>query len=367
MDFTDKLHTDIRRVDITEDRISEKGQEAVKIIIIRATTNSLTTSSRISLYGEIDWRWKVTGKGPYVGTLPKRIGKLLYKRHGIKLSSDVMAEIGTAGSMHASHVRSYYMRFDRTFEWQRGTFGDRSSCFFTCRDRARESMRNGGCWAVQMFTPTEDSGDFEHEGVALRGLARAWMKVQEDDMLIWNGYGLDTREVAKILAEIWGLHYAKVRITDNDQPDGLVWINDDGKGYILTERAEVCDGEENYDLMLEPYHHCDNCESESWWREDEMSPINGHLYCPSCMEVACECEECDEFYFGDAYELHDGTQLCPSCYERLGAFFCYQCNQYFLPEDRSDLRDEYGFRVCNHCAPNYVPREAEEREVEHVA
>ncbi|KKK49685.1 hypothetical protein LCGC14_3132550, partial [marine sediment metagenome] len=63
------------------------------------------------------WDWKVSGKGEYIGTLPKRIGKLVWQARKVKLSPAQLTEIGNIGAAYSGKHFSYYFDIVDHITW----------------------------------------------------------------------------------------------------------------------------------------------------------------------------------------------------------------------------------------------------------
>jgi hypothetical protein len=139
------------------------------------------------------WEWKVAGKGEYVGALPKRIGKLVYQCRGVKLSPQQLSELGNIGAEHSGRHCKYWFDVVDRIDWGRTDFGQPSDCcFWGCHASAKDMILSNGGGAIRFF-----------HGKGYRvahGFARAWLAPWKDCWIVFNGYGLETLPIARILA-----------------------------------------------------------------------------------------------------------------------------------------------------------------------
>lgn len=341
-------------------------------------------SLNLSIYGHLpsDWRWewRVGGKGEYVGTFPKRVAKLVRAIYGRKLSAEELGLLGSKVAPHVGKVDGFTFRFTRHFDWDAGDYGDKGSCFWGCRSAARAMLADNGALAVQ----------FRRDG---RGYARAWVAPQDSQsVVIFNGYGLETLEVARILSHYWGLYYKRCHLSNNGSDTGTLWINGPGAGFLIAPPDRFDDTTPRIDLewdepetcihcdctydedsgawfgnewvceecLGERYFLCSDC--EEWAHNDNSYSVAGDRYvCGSCYFNYTPCHRCDvEFTQNELTEGPDGRYRCEGCHDDVVGT-CNECNKEFL---RNDLTEgPNGADYCEDCYTAIFPQCKECNEV----
>jgi hypothetical protein len=328
------------------------------------------------------WDWKVGGKGEYIGTIPKRIGKLVWQARGIKLSAEQLTELGNIGAAHSGrHCKYWFDIVDHT-DWGRTDFGQPSDCcFWGCHASAKDMILENGGGAIRFFHNESYSVEV--------GFARAWLAPWEDCWIVFNGYGLETLPIARILAaQLNHSYYRRIALKNNGCSDGDLWING-GAGYLVGPqesvlrwksidleweeesqlKCECCDcnitaeehwhspsGEDYCEYCYdENVFHCGEC-GEDYWIEGQSSPTpDGELRCRSCWEESCfECEDCGENTWKRNEVLNsDGESFCGECYYERFAH-CDDCCEE-LPINDAICRDNGCY--CTGCSENHPEKE----------
>lgn len=264
------------------------------------------------------WQWRniVSGKGDYVGSFVKRIRKYLRKEKNKEFTH--AGELGSLIGQYSSWHNCYNFRFSAD-EWNEGDFGDDGSCFFGCRAKAPARIFDSVGGAVQFF-------DAEH-----KGFARCWIKPIGEQLVLFNAYGLELLTIARIVSGYLGLSYRRVRICNNDETQGLIWINGNG-GFVIAQDVSVYseDGESRIDLRIETGPQCCNC--EAYLDEGDEICEGDSVYCEDChSELFTTCDDCEDIYSRadlNNITLDDGEDrsVCNSC--RDDYHECQCCNRY---------------------------------------
>ena len=327
----------------------------------RRPARYLRTIGRKGGYLPDDWGWvaKVGGKAEYVGTFAKRVGKYAHKRD-IKLDSDFLGEIGSLVAQYTAKQTAYEFDFTNSFDWEAGDYGDHGSCFWGCRSGARAMLESNSGRAIRFYK----------EG---RGYARAWLAPYENGWVCFNGYGIDTITIAQVLATHLGQTYKRVRLENNGEESGTLWING-GVGYFIGEEDAVqynehidlewddedganrcynCGNEgdilinDSYyceDCACELFSHCDHC--GEWVDNDDITQVEDNYYCDHCRNRLCtQCHECNEWVMDGNTTDVDGDAVCNSCLENGEIPFCEHCGTY--TREGSEIDNEW---YCNDCA-----------------
>lgn len=315
------------------------------------------------------WVWKVEGKGEYVGTFPKRLGKF-YFQNGIKCPPQFLSQIGNIAREHSAHLDLYTFEFTAKIDWQAGDFGDSGSCYWGGNAGAIAMIENNGGLAICFYAPPG------------HGYARAWLAVISNDLqIVFNGYGFtgnSTLTAARVVAFHLGVSYKKIILENNGTDHGTLWINS-RVGYAIG-KPETIEDLRHFDLGWEDeyayrcencgdsvdedytYHGADDlpyCEScycdlfdschhcgETHWNY-ETHYIDHEIYCDYCVSRHFTlCDECDEWVANDNLQSHNGYAVCDDCMGENG-FVCDTCGQ---------LAD--GLRwdgEISYCEPCYTP------------
>ena len=307
------------------------------------------------------WQWQVGGKGKYVGSFPKRVGKYYRQARSGKLTAQQLSEIGNLASANIPKAETYYIEFAPNFNWSPGQFGDYSSCYWSCHSSAREMILGAGGFTIRLYRDDEYNNS--------KGIGRAWIMPHKVVQLgaspptisqcyiVANGYGLETLPIARIVAlHLNHAYYHKMKLLNNKTCDGCLWING-GNGYLVGQQEAVVSTEE-VDLQIEDIDctkGCCVCDCEA---EDGCDAPNGDYLCEECWsENYCYCMSCDETVDIDDSESHDDDFYCVSCFT--DKFFqCEHCRRYFskfesVVENGRDYCSECYcelFRECEECA-----------------
>lgn len=347
------------------------------------------------------WDWLVTGKGEYVGTLPKRIGKYLHQQYSFKLSSEILSKIGNLAHEHSPKSLDYTFDLtDRLVGWDFGNYGDGGSCFGGDHAGALDMLEQHDGLGVRFY---------DAEG---NGQARCWLvrDTPADNMaILFNGYGFKgnaTLAIARALSAYLGVSYKKINLTNNGNSHGTLWFNggesmqndghglgDRGIGYVLGAADEIehvtnhdfhweevdnvtcyecgcrlSEGEGRYSDITqndycescydELFSYCESCDSECW--ANDMHEVyhvtrygnRSQYVCEECWHNAVTCDKCGDYW--DSYgtqQLASGEYLCPDCVDQY-AVTCEDCDELFYVRDVQDLD---GHTYCDDCAQDHKP------------
>lgn len=272
-----------------------------------------------SLPDDWEWQWKVNGKGEYVGTFPKRVAKYFYQQHKTKLSAEQLGVLGSKVAEHCERNALYEFDFTQCFDWDAGDFGDDGSCFWSCRTGAKEMLRENGAFAVRFY----DSED--------KGYARAWVVPINGNVVVFNGYGLESLQIARILSQNWGAYYKKTELSNNGSACGVLWIN--GRtGYVIGSQEDIDElGPLELGFTEMNNCRCENCGSSI--DEGESYTANEETYCECCHDdLFFYCDDCDEDRHNDDYNEINSRAVCDSCLSD-NYTVCDDCNEYTHDND----------------------------------
>lgn len=251
-----------------------------------------------------DWTWLwLVERGEYRGTFPKRAAAYWRKVHQLKVADAVISQLGNIARAHTEDGVTYHFEFVNRLDWKRGDFGDPHSCLWGTYANGRQAMQDNGVWAVRFYD------------VSGKGYARAWFYTVTDWHIVWNGYGLMTHVIARIVARFLKLDYKEIDLSNFGDAGGPVFINNSG-GWAIGSRERLADIDE-YDFEFD---------------------VDGLETCYNCGRVLYE----DDMYHGPDYEYY-----CQDCFYR---FYqdCYSCGEAFDPSDVTYV-ESTGEWVCERC------------------
>jgi hypothetical protein len=327
-----------------------------------------------------EWTWKVGGRGEYVGALPKRVAKFVYQELGQKLTRDQMSEVGNLATQHSMRDETYYCDIVDDFDWVDGDFGDSGSCYWSCHSYAREEMLPGhNAFAIRFWR--SESGE--------EGFARAWIIPYQDCCIVFNGYGMETLPIARVLsAHLGHAYYRRIGFTNNGTDSGSLYING-GSAWLVGpqssvvkidaidlewEEEETCScyycgcsiGDDHYhdpdgdDCCSGCYHdrvsYCESCDRDVWGSSTTEDP-DGSTICDSCFSDHCtRCDECENpVWDRNVKNGLDGGCYCERCYDD-NHDECCECDDTFLASDMENTPDGM---ACSACAEK-INEETEE-------
>ena len=330
-----------------------------------------------------DW---VVGKGPYVGTFPKRVTNWLFKERQIKATSEVISSIGNIARKHTNSHKDFEFDFADEFRWRAGAFGDSGSCYWSGNDDARYMLEHYDARAIRFFEPGTD-----------KGIGRAWLArltdhsdvlgeaAQETDrygryvrtkpqidrsqvVVMFNAYGkFETVRVARMLATFLSVSYKTVEVLNGGRSDGKLWINHyrdgihgGGRGFLLglPENIDPVDFVDlnytRYERPRMPDWNCRACSAELFDGDDNVrTGEDGYVYCEGCFsERFADCDHCtSSVLHDDTFTVYVGTQhteqyWCSAC-TLADAARCADCdNTHTDAQMRLGLD---GYRYCEEC------------------
>lgn len=210
--------------------LGEKGIEEIKQYL--RTIN-------VPIPDPFNWTWSTS-----FGSLPKRISHHAHL-NGINFNSTIMQTLGDIGSKYTGSGKKYLFDITRNIDWNAGDFGDKGSCFWGSNRNALNILQDNWVYAIRLW---KEDKSFNEE--RLIGWARAWLvHINRYPMqfILFNGYGLETYKIARILSSWLNLTYVNIDLTNNGETEETLYINK-GKGYIIAAEENLI---LSYDLRLE--------------------------------------------------------------------------------------------------------------------
>jgi hypothetical protein len=133
------------------------------------------------------------------GKMSKRIKRNLFREYGIKLSDEVVQQIGNLMDQNSLSAREYMVEYTTDFEGTVGNFGDYGSCFRPGHEYEHH------LWAMHKLAGQEP-GNFSAVRVYRASgsrLARAWVYHAHDGAaVLFNGYGIPLDKIALLASKL---------------------------------------------------------------------------------------------------------------------------------------------------------------------
>jgi hypothetical protein len=279
------------------------------------------------------------------GKLAKRIAKLLFENHAIRLDETQRNALGDVINRHT--VRNDIDRFDvigRT-DWNRGEYGDSGSCYWSDRRVAREYIHATDNWGAIRFYSKDGNGN-----------GRAWVHYDAGIgvYFLFNAYGHRLADFAEVLAAAVGAtEKDMIRVENCGATDGMLWINsgNNGSGYLnayaLSDKP-ITIKVHDFGIDIDDRRVCTDCGYEV--NEDYCYTDNdGNCYCEDCYnERYTSCDQCGDECYNDCVTWIDSEQraLCEYCLDRFYTC-CWHCDQWVRDSDAVSV----GYHsYCNDCA-----------------
>lgn len=284
----------------------------------------------------LDWEWRwIVQSGEYRGTLSKRIAKFYFKNHKLRFPDSVLAELGNLARRHTSMAEKYSFEFVDHFDWVDGDFGDDGSCLWSYNAGGRMMIEQNGGWAIRFYTS---------DGY---GFARAWVvNVETDLYIVFNGYGLTTLQIVRILAFFTGKSYLKIRVRNHQSSQ--LFINDGGQGYAVgtVERlAQIREWVFDWTpIYVSVCYDCGTIIED----EDYFVGADEERYCENCFYERFEiCSHCGRAEYREelTYIESTGEDVCVYCLDRHYTT-CNQCGEFFRNRDVNPVGDR---QYCDNC------------------
>lgn len=304
----------VTTIDGSDDELPWEGIQRI-VKVLQDATKVYFDSYYFGHYSS--WKYIVPSHPEYAGTLVKRLRK--YFRNKIQTSEPVSNDTwGEVGSIVGEYqTQKVWYDFTDRFDWRDGQFGDEGSCFMSqsgCRSFMRRNLEEHGCHAIRFYKDAD----------VTKGIARAILVPHNGDCVVINSYGYTRLKTARILSQLCGLEYRAVSVENYGGTDGDFWIND-GRGIVITDDVEQFseDGDSLIDFEMDI--EADSCCSCGESDQDELTTIDGEIYCHSCCSY---CDDCEEYHTGENYTAHDSRgyerYICGGCIDNYTTCPC--CN-----------------------------------------
>lgn len=305
-----------------------------------------------------DWDWSRVGNNRSSslkqfgqGKLTKRIQQWYWKVRKLKLSDDILTEIGNiVGTDTASMRPIWFLDFTKRFDWNDGDFGDDGSCFWHSRSYGLDVLYRLNAFAIRTYT----------DETFRQGLGRAWIvpveKAGELIFAVFNGYEApkrvsnqealpggnraytfghkyspaQTRDFANVFSAILDLPFVSGQLLLDGNFESPLYINNAGIAYFvgskdalqLLKSSPRAIPELDIHFIRNPnnYRSCAYCRTSAWfWQTEfnEFHEVNGNWY---CADHPSHCHACGQIFTNDQPQHYvqftrKYTQaVCEKCY-----------------------------------------------------
>ena len=401
------------RINIPAKSVTMEGMVEVKHYISRRTGFILPL--------EFSSEWLITNKNEdegRVGTMPKRIGKWLYKGYQKKISSAFMAEIGNIARAHTIKEDIFIFDITQQLDWNAGDFGDDGSCYFGGEyNHSRVGLIDAEQYALRLFRNKEEKVKISHvraipnrtwlcrsksinvsydkstrkcsclycraahtsiqfdldkhgkilwkeDVITYRtyplgaGYGRAWLVEQDNNLITFNAYGqYQLMQISRILSTIMGKSYRKTAV---DHHGGGLYLNGDGC-VIGTDTQDLKHITLTFPVYVtEPMCTCSMCGEEM--PEDDALWFIDALMCVDCYnDNVSNCGHCEEAVWNnDTYNVGYET-YCQTCYtDQTGE--CAECHEQFINDELHEI-DKLDGWYCGDCVQSIKIEQRKQDEV----
>lgn len=243
----------------------------------------------------VGWRW-LQESGEFKGTFPKRYASFAYKMFNIRLNSATLEELGNRAKASLIPGSEYDIKFTRDLDWENGTFGDGSSCFWGGRISARDIIKENNGFGVLFF----------NDGP----VSRCWGGFTKNNQLvIFNGYSnkpssYPLLNMAFALKTMFNVEYKEIQLRNmhNSPSQGVLYING-GRAFIIGQDLDKDLDKKENTLFLN-------------WKEFEI------IQCTKCSR---RMRSNDDDVIMDAYN----RSWCEGCAKE-SLFNCHHYNRPYL-------------------------------------
>ncbi len=194
---------------------------------------------------DLDHQW-VTREGNFT----RRLSRLLFKVHGIKLPAGVLSEVGNVARMHSSETSAWHIEFTRDLNHDAAAFYHAESCWWTDHADSRCALKACGGLGLRSYVAhgrAADSPNGRAWILPLDGTLRPTHATRSHAYVVFNEYGaLEGYVAARLVAHLTSKTYRKIRFVADP-----MYVNGDS-GLLIAEQT-VCDATEEISLNL-PIH-----------------------------------------------------------------------------------------------------------------
>ncbi len=194
---------------------------------------------------DLDNHW-VTREGNFT----RRLSRVLYNEHGIKLPSGLISEVGNVARMNSTETSTWYIEFTRGLNSSAAAFYHDDSCWWGDHSNSRCALKTCGGLALRSYESMESMTDAPNGRAWVMPLDGALAPTHATDAhayVVFNEYGAMEGYVAtRLIAHLTGKTYS--RISFDADP---MFVN--GETAFLVAEQAVCEATKELILSL-PTH-----------------------------------------------------------------------------------------------------------------
>ncbi len=203
--------------------ISAEGLGEIRAYLRRC--DYYTLSDNLSVLGD---QWQERN-----GNFTKRLSNYAYKIAKIKLSPEILSQIGCIARDHSQQVAAH-VEVTRQLNLSSADFGNDGSCWWSTYSESRCALKTNGGFGLRKFSAVDSSWVKGRAWVMPLRLNKqkllrpAFNTLTPDAFMVFNGYGeLGGYAAPRIVAHMTGWTYRKIEFRCSP-----MWINNDN-GYLI--------------------------------------------------------------------------------------------------------------------------------------
>lgn len=252
---------EIVTVTVAHGEVSNVGMGEIRNLIYKRTGGTNRNYDGLNLHElaneeTFDRTWQTKE-----GNFPKRLAKHMLTERSMKLTEELMAEVGNIAKAYTSQTGKTHISLTRNLNLPASQFCNDGSCWWTdyatsrCEAKAYHAFGVRG-WAV------EDDDQLDQP------ISRAWLiplsvtatnrfgpthVLPADAYVLFNAYGMEVLPFARIVAGMTGKSYKKIAFRGDH-----MYVN--GEVGVLIAEQSVCDAVDIRDGILLPRRRtCTRC------------------------------------------------------------------------------------------------------------
>jgi hypothetical protein len=297
------------------------------------------------------------------GKVAKRISKWVYTKHNIRISDELVSDIGNWAYQSIANDSNTIVDIADTFDWNDGQFGKSGSCYWGEYAASRDTLEDAGAFCLRYWKDYDES---LHRSNCGKG--RTWVLPVNNDnaeLVIFNAYGPSLQTSAVVICKLLGDGYTWHRISNlyNSNNYNIPYINSNSGIMVHKPDSNYADCME-FDIDLhcvEGKYYDESCSRYTCERcgthldeDDAHIDDDGYCYCQDCYDIYYfYCQHCDSECSVDDKVTIDYEDYCESCAEKVGVK-CWNCEEWVLSDSDEYQIDNEGDVFCTRCAERHL-------------
>lgn len=171
------------------------------------------------------------------GNFSKRLAKLVYQKYNLKLDEELMARIANIAQQYASKEKHHHIAFTRDINRSPQEFVNVGSCWWAGYSISRCHFKELGGIAIRTFENGNEKRPISRAFIIpLSKTLRPTLNIPASAYFVFNAYGLELFEFARIIAQMTGLSYG--RVTTEGPAREHLYINNNS-GALVAEQSLI--------------------------------------------------------------------------------------------------------------------------------